>query len=144
MPKTFDGPFWLGAALALVTVAVAVGAIASPSMPILGSGRLALIGVAVLGMAACMVGGIGQAPTVGWTNPAIVLGSILGVVALLVIVAGFGVLPGVVQPVGDALARATGSAALTVEQSAIAALAGVVVVKWIVGLVLALTRTAAA
>ena len=144
MPRTFDGPFWLGAALTLATMAIAVGAIVSPSLPVIGNGRGALIAVAVLGLAACMVAGIGQAPTIGWTNPAIVAGSVIGVLALVVIVAGFGVWPGLVQPVGDALTRATGSAALTVEQSAIAALAGIVAVKWVVGLVLAVSRTTAA
>jgi hypothetical protein len=144
MPRTFDGPFWLGAGLTVATLAIAVGAIVIPSLPLIGSGRGALIAVAVLGMAACAVAGIGQAPTIGWTNPAIIAGSLIGVLALVLIVAGFGVWPGLVQPVGDALTRATGSAALTVEQSAIAALAGIVVVKWVVGLVLALTRTTAA
>lgn len=143
MPRTFDGPFWLGATLTAATLVIAIGAVATPSLAVIGSGRGALLAVAVLGMAACAVGGIGQAPTIGWTNPAIIAGSLIGVLALVVIVAGFGVWPGLVQPVGDALSRATGVAALTIEQSAVATLAGVVVVKWLVGLVLALTRTPA-
>jgi hypothetical protein len=144
MPRTFDGPFWLGGALSLVTLAVAIGAIATPSLPVIGSGRGAVIAVAILGMAACAVGGIGQAPMIGWTNPGVIVGSVIGVLALVVIVAGFGVWPGLVQPVGDALTRVTGSAALTVEQSAIVTLAGIVLVKWVVGLFVALTRTAGA
>ena len=141
MPRTFDGPFWLGGALTLAALAVAIGAVATPSLAVIGSGRTALIAVAILGMAACAVGGIGQAPTIGWTNPAVVAGSLIGVLALVVIVAGLGVWPSLVQPVGDFVSRATGSAALTVEQSAMAALAGIVAVKWVVGLVVAVTRT---
>jgi hypothetical protein len=141
MPRTFDGPFWLGGALTLAALAVAIGAVATPSLAVIGSGRTALIAVAILGMAACAVGGIGQAPTIGWTNPAVVAGSLIGVLALVVIVAGLGVWPSLVQPVGDVVSRATGSAALTVEQSAMAALAGIVAVKWVVGLVVAVTRT---
>jgi hypothetical protein len=140
MIKTLDGTFWAGGALVVVTLAVAVGAVVSPSLPVIGSGRLALIAVAVLGMAACMVAGIGQAPTIGWTHPAVILGSVLGVLALIVILAGLGGWS-VVQPVGDVVARLTGTAQITIEQSAIAALAGIVVVKWAVGAVLALTRT---
>lgn len=143
MVKGLDGTFLAGGALVVVTLAVAVGAVVSPSLPIIGNGRLALVTVAILGMAACMVGGIGQAPTIGWTNPGVIVGSILGVLALVVIVAGFGVWSSAVQPVGDAVSRLTGAAQVTTEQSAIAALAGIVVVKWIVGVVLALSRTPA-
>jgi hypothetical protein len=142
MMKGLDGTFWAGGALVLVTLAVAIGAVVSPSLPIIGSGRLALVAVAVLGMAACMVAGIGQAPTIGWTHPAVIVGSILGVLALVVILAGLGGWS-VVQPVGDVVARVTGSAEVTIEQSAIVALAGIVVVKWVVGVVLALSRATA-
>jgi hypothetical protein len=144
MLKALDGSFWAGGALVVVTLAVAAGAVLSPSFPIIGNGRLALVTVGILGMAACAVAGIGQAPAVGWTNPAVVVGSVLGVLALLVIAAGLGVWPGVVQPVGDALAKVSGGSALTTEQSSIAALAGIVVIKWIVGMGLAWSRVATA
>jgi len=144
MLKALDGSFWVGGALVVVTLAVAAGAVLSPSFPIIGNGRLALVAVGILGMAACAVAGIGQAPVIGWTNPAVIVGSVLGVLALLVIAAGFGLWPGVVQPVGDALAKVSGGSALTIEQSAIAALAGIVVIKWIVGVGLAWSRMATA
>ena len=109
--------------------------------PIIGSGRLALVAVAVLGLASCMVAGIGQAPTIGWTHPAVIVGSLLGVLALIVIVAGLADWSGVVRPVGGVVASVTGAAEVTTVQAAIAALSAIVLVKWFVGIVLAVTRT---
>ena len=77
-----------GVVLVALALGVAYGAMADPDLPIVGSGRGALLAVAVLGMAGCSVGGLSQAPVLGWSHPYIVVGSILGVVALVVVASG--------------------------------------------------------
>jgi hypothetical protein len=55
--------------LVVLALGVAYGAITDPDLPIVGSGRGALLAVAVLGMAGCGVGGLSQAPVLGWSHP---------------------------------------------------------------------------
>ena len=60
-----------------VTIWLAWMALDASSVPIVGTTRGALIAIALLGMAACAVAGIGQAPTIGWTHPITIFGIIL-------------------------------------------------------------------
>jgi hypothetical protein len=56
-------------------------------VPIVGNGAGALVALGIIGIAMCTLGGIGTAQsTLGWTHPLTIIGSILGVAALLVIV----------------------------------------------------------
>ena len=88
MVGPFDASFLTGIVLVALALGVAYGAMANPDLPIVGSGRGALLTVAVLGMAGCSVGGLSQAPVLGWSHPYIIVGSVLGVVALVVITSG--------------------------------------------------------
>jgi hypothetical protein len=125
--------FILGTAGVIVTLWLAWLALTSDAVPIVGSVRGALIAIAVVGMAACAVGGIGQAPIIGWTHPVTLLGIFAGALALALIGAGlFGwdalVRPAAgIVPVGPAVAATT-------ERVAIGLLAGLIVVKWAVGI----------
>jgi len=81
--------------------------------------------------------GIAQAPTLGWTAPTIVLGTVLGVVALLIIAAGiFGWAP-VLDPIGRLVPGQL--APLSPAQTAIFALAALIAVKWVVAIGMAIT-----
>ncbi len=55
-------------------------------VPLVGNGAGALLALGVIGMAMCTLSGIGSVQsTLGWTHPLTIIGSILGVLALLVV-----------------------------------------------------------
>jgi hypothetical protein len=141
MVGPFDASFVVGAALVVLAVAVAVGALVDPDLPLVGSGRGALLAVAVLGMAGCSVGGLSRASDLGWSHPFIVVGSVLGVVALVIIVSGLLEWDLVLRPVAQ-LVSGSLAADAPVAQLAIVALAGVVVVKALIGVAFAFLATA--
>ncbi len=56
-------------------------------VPIVGNGAGALLALDIIGIAMCTLSGIGSVQsTLGWTHPLTIIGSILGVAALLVVV----------------------------------------------------------
>ena len=56
-------------------------------VPIVGNGAGALVALGLIGIAMCTLSGIGSVQgTLGWTHPLTIIGSILGVLALLVVV----------------------------------------------------------
>lgn len=141
MVKLFDGTFLAGTALVVVAVAIALLAAGGRELPWVGAGRGALIAVAIVGMAGCAIGGIGQAPTVGWTHPATIIGIALGVVALAIIGAGLFGWSGILQPVSG-FVPGTAPAGLDASlRVALIALAGLIVVKWLVAVGLATYAT---
>jgi hypothetical protein len=133
--RLFDGTFVAGTVLVILAVALAGAALVRDDLPVVGSGVGALLAVAVLGMAACAVAGISQAPALGWTAPGIVLGIVVGVVALVVVGAGVFGWSAILQPVAGLVpGRTTAPADVRV---AIFALAGLIGLKWIVGVAMA-------
>jgi len=137
MLRLGDSTFLLGSLLVLAALAVAAAAIMKVDLPVIGAGAGALIAVAVIGMAGCAVAGISQAPTVGWTAPTIIFGTVLGVAALLIIGAGiFGWTP-VLEPIGKLVPGQI--APLSPAQTAIFALAALIAVKWVVAIGMAVT-----
>ncbi len=141
MVKYFDASFFAGAALTLVAIAVAYLALTNASLPLVGGARGALIAVTVIGFVACPIAGISQATLVGWTNPAIVLGSLFGVAALAIVGAGLFGWDGVVRPVAQFV---PGSLAvdLSTERLAVVALAAVMFLKLALDVVLVTWRGA--
>jgi hypothetical protein len=135
MPSSLT--FVLGTAGVIVCVALAWLALTSDSVPVVGSPRGALIAIVVVGMASCAIGGIGQAPIIGWTHPLSIFGIVFGVVALVVASAGIFGWDGLLQPVSGIIPTAS-SVAATTERLAIGLLTSLIVVKWIVGIPLAL------
>jgi|RhiMetdeSRZDD1v2_1073273.scaffolds.fasta_scaffold148800_1 hypothetical protein len=132
MVKLFDTTFLTGSALVLLALAVAFLAITRDQLPIVGTGVGALLAVAVIGMAGCAVGGISQAPALGWTAPTIVFGTVLGLVAILIVAAGvFGWTP-VLEPIARFVPAQAGAA--TPVTTAIFALAVLIGVKWVVAI----------
>jgi hypothetical protein len=140
MVGPFDASFLTGVALVVLALGVAYGAIVNPALPIVGSGRGALLAVAVLGMAGCSVGGLSQAPVLGWSHPYIVLGSMLGVVALVVIVSGLFEWDLALRPVARLVSGSFAADVSTVQLS-IFALAGVIVLKALIGVAYTILAT---
>ena len=137
MVKLFDTTCILGSVLVVGALAIAIAALMKVDLPIVGAGTGALLAVAVIGMAGCAVGGISQAPALGWTAPTIILGTVLGIAALLIIGAGiFGWTP-VLEPIGRFVPAQV--APLTNAQTAIFALAALIAVKWVIAIGMAIT-----
>lgn len=129
--------FLLGTVGVVVALWLAWMALTSESVPVVGTARGALIAIAIVGMAACAVGGIGQAPIIGWTHPITIFGIVVGVLALMIAGAGLFGWDGLVRPVAGVVPLGTAIAATT-ERLAIGLLAALIAVKWLVGIPLAL------
>lgn len=137
MVRLFDTTFWFGTLLVGASLLVAVAALSSSTIPIVGTGRGALVAMAILGIAACTVGGVGQAPSLGWTSPVTIFGAVTGVLAALVIVAGLAGWAPILEPVAGLMPGTGPGATIDTVRVAIFALAGLVGVKWLVAVGLA-------
>lgn len=135
MVRLFDATFFAGSVLALLALVLAVAALTRDELPVIGVGSGALVAVAVLGMASCAVGGISQATPVGWTNPGIVAGIFVGVIALAIVGAGLAGWTGLTQPVAQLVGGQTST--MTPARAATVLLAGVVLIKWVVAVAMA-------
>jgi hypothetical protein len=136
MVKPFDTTFFLGTLLVVGALAIAAAALTRDSLPFVGVGRGALLAVAIVGMAGCAVAGISQAPVLGWTDPMIILGSVLGVVALVIVGAGLFGWSGVLQPIAGLVPTRSGDVDQTVRV-AIVALSAMIGIKWVIGVAMA-------
>lgn len=135
MPITL--PFVLGTVGTALALWLAYVALTSDSVPVVGTARGALLAIAVVGMAACAIGGIGQAPIVGWFHPVTIFGIVVGVLALVIAGAGLFGWDGLLRPAAGLVPMST-SVAATTERLAIGLLAGLIAVKWLVGIPFAL------
>ncbi len=129
--------FVLGTVGVAVTLWLAYVALTSDSVPLVGSVRGALIAIVVVGMAACAVGGIGQAPIIGWAHPLTIFGIVVGVIALAIAGAGLFGWDALVRPAAGIVPIGS-SLAVTTERLAIGLLAAVIAIKWLAGIPLAL------
>lgn len=129
--------FILGTAGVAVTLWLAWMALSSDSVPVVGTARSALIAIAIVGMAACAVAGIGQASVIGWTHPITIFGIVIGILALVLAGAGLFGWDALVRPAAGVIPLGA-TVAATTERLAIGLLAALIAVKWIVGIPLAI------
>jgi hypothetical protein len=74
-------------ALGVLAAGLVLMVLTGRDVPIVGNGAGALLALGLIGLAMCTLSGIGTAQsTLGWTHPLTIIGSILGVAALLVVV----------------------------------------------------------
>jgi hypothetical protein len=137
MVKLFDTTFFAGSVLVIAALVVAALALTRDELPIVGTGVGALLAIAVIGMAGCAVGGISQAPALGWTAPTIVLGIVLGVIALAIVGAGVFGWDALMAPIAQFVPGQAASA--TTVRTAIFALALLIAVKWAIAIGMAAT-----
>ncbi len=72
--------------LGLVAAGLVFMVLTGRDVPIVGNGAGALLTLGIIGIAMCTLSGIGSVQsTLGWTHPLTIAGSILGVLALLVV-----------------------------------------------------------
>jgi hypothetical protein len=138
MVKLFDATFFAGSFLVLAALAVAFLALTQDDLPLVGTGVGALLAVALIGMAGCAVGGISQVPTLGWAAPTIVLGIVLGVVALAIVGAGVFGWNALLEPIGR-FVPGQATAAIPTVKTAIFALAVLIAAKWVIAIGMAAT-----
>ncbi len=138
--KPPDGSVLFGSLLVLAAVGTAAAALTMDSLPIVGSGRGALLAIALFGIAGCTVAGISQAPVLGWTSPAVIIGTVLGIAAVAVIGAGLFGWEGLLRPVAQ-LVPGGAAIAVTTERIAIFWLAVIIGAKWVIGVALLVVNT---
>jgi len=126
--KLFDATFFGGTVLTLLALALAWAAVTRTQLPILGTGAGVLMAMGVVGLAACAVGGIGTVTEFDLTQPRILIGTVLGIVALLIVVAGLLGWTAPFQPLVQLVPGET--AAVTAVQLATLALAILIAAKW--------------
>jgi hypothetical protein len=144
-PRTTKGgvgmPIWpafiLGTAGVIAALWLAWLGLTSDSVPVVGNARGVLMAMAIIGMAACAVGGIGQAPIIGWAHPITIFGIVVGVLALLIVGAGLFGWDGLVRPAAGLVPMGT-TVAATTERLAIGLLGALIVAKWAVGIPLSI------
>lgn len=77
----------LTAVLGLVAAVMVFFVLTGRSLPLIADDRAALLALGVVGFLMCTLGGIGKVQaTLGWTHPITIAGSILGVVAMLIVI----------------------------------------------------------
>jgi hypothetical protein len=136
MPVSTFVNFGLGTLGVAITLWLTAATLSSDSIPVVGTARGTLIAMAAIGMVACAVAGIGQAPVIGWSHPISVIGTVFGIAALITIGAGLVGWDGLLRPAA-ALVPAAATVELTTERLAIAVLAAIISLKWVVGIALA-------
>jgi len=141
MVKLLDTSFIGGTVLALLAVGLAWAAVTRTEVPVLGSGAGLLLGIGAVGLAACAVGGIGTVTEFDISQPRILIGTVLGIVALAIVVAG---LLGWTAPFQPLVQLVPGEAAsVSAVQLASLALAGLIAAKWVIATILAIVTPAA-
>jgi len=79
---------WFPLVLGVVVAIIVFTTIAGKPLPLINSPKASLIALLVVGMAMC-TGGIGQVGASGkWTSPLAIIGILLGILILVIIIAG--------------------------------------------------------
>jgi hypothetical protein len=136
MLRAFDGPFWLGTVLVGLALAIVVATIASISIPVLGTGRLALLAVGGIGLAACMANGVNITDSMGKLDtgsPTWIFGAGLGILAFAIVLVGLVGVEPILRPVGQLLPGSVASGEGAEQRIAIVALGALIALKWVIG-----------
>ena len=128
----------VGGLLVIVAVGLTLATLGGRPLPVVGAGRGALLAVAALGTSGCVTIGLSQATQPGGIDPLSgVLQSALWVIVFVVVAAGLLGWDGLLRPLAG-LAPGGALIAATTSQLAVAALAALFVVKYVVNLAFAL------
>jgi hypothetical protein len=141
MFRTFDGTFWIGTLFVALALGIVVATMRSVEIPVLGSGRLALLAVGLLGLAACMTVGNVSAPGgasefIDWTRPTGAFGAAFGLAAMAIVVVGLIGFEPVFRPVAQFVPAAVAAGEGATQRLAIVALGAIIAVKWLLGIAL--------
>jgi hypothetical protein len=141
MFRTFDGTFWVGTLFVAVALGIVIATMRSVDIPILGTGRLALLAVGLVGLAACTTVGNVTAPGgpsefVDITRPTGAVGAAFGIAAMAIVVLGLIGIEPVFRPLAGLVPTAVAAGEGATQRLAIVALGVIIALKWLVGLAL--------
>jgi hypothetical protein len=123
----------IGSGLGLIAVIVAVFVFLNRQFLFINSDRSAFVALAVLGFAMCAIAGIGNTQaTLGWAHPVTFAGIILGVSALALVVIVLTGHSAVLTPLVTVVSQGTVTA-VSGDRVAFYLLAGVILIKWVLG-----------
>jgi len=132
---TFTGNAFAANALGILAMIIVVGLLANIRLPLLGSDRDAFIALLIVGMTMCALGGIGRAQsTLGWTDPVTIVGIVIGSAALVLAATVLTGRAGFLAPVAAVVGGTTTLESAT-YRTATMVLAGLMAMKWAIGLV---------
>jgi hypothetical protein len=130
---TFTGSPVAANVLGLIAALMVAALVANIRLPLLGSDRATFIGLVVVGLAMCTLGGIGRAQaSLGWTDPVSMLGIVFGVLAVVLVGAVLAGRADFLAPVASFVGGAT-SADPTTDRAAALVLAALIALKWAIG-----------
>jgi hypothetical protein len=131
---TFTGNALAANLLGIVAALIVVAFLANVRLPFISSDRAAFLSLVVVGMTMCALGGIGRAQsTVGWTDPVTLVGIVIGSLALVLVAAVLAGRADFLAPVA-AVAGGSSIAGSSMDRAATVILAGLMAVKWAIGL----------
>jgi hypothetical protein len=131
---TFTGNALAANVLGILAALIVVTLLFNIRLPLLGTDRAAFIALVVVGMTMCALGGIGRAQsTVGWTDPITLLGIGIGSLTLVLVAAVLTGRASFLEPI-SVLVGGTSSIGSATNRAATLALAGLIAVKWAIGL----------
>jgi hypothetical protein len=134
MQTTVAGNALAANLLGVLATFMVVALLANVRLPLLGSDRTAFIALALVGMTMCALGGIGRAQsTLGWTDPVTLAGIVIGSLALLLVAAVLAGKAEFLAPVAT-LVGGTSTVESTTDRAAMLILAGLIALKWAIGL----------
>jgi len=126
-------PSVIGTGLGLIAVVVAVFVFLNRQLLFINSDRSAFIALAVIGFAMCAVAGIGNTQaTLGWTHPVTFAGIVLGLTALALVMVVLTGHSGALTQIGTVFSQGTVTA-ISGDRVAFYLLAGVILIKWVLG-----------
>lgn len=114
-PQTLGGNTLMLIVLGISEVGIVAATLANVQLPLIGNPRIALIALVVIGMAMCSMGM--ELTKYGWGNPFNVIGTVLGVIMLII---GMAAIFGISLPL------------ITSEREAMLALAVLMVIKVVI------------
>jgi hypothetical protein len=131
---TFTGNALVANLLGVLAALIVLALLVNIRLPLLGTDRAVFIALVVVGVNMCAFGGIGRAQsTIGWTNPITVVGIVIGSLALVLAAAVLTGKAGFLAPV-SALVGGTSSLESATDRAATLVLAGLIAMKWAIGL----------
>ena len=111
MQTTFTGGALAANLLGIVAALFVAALLLDIRRPLFGSDRATFIGLVVIGITMCALGGIGRSQsTLGWTDPVTLVGIVIGSLALLLVAA---VLAGKAELLAPVAARVGGTTRLS-------------------------------
>ena len=132
---TFTGNELAANLLGILAALIVAAVLFDIRLPLLATDRATFIGLVVVGMTMCALGGIGRAQsTLGWTDPVTLAGIVIGSLALTLVAAVLTGNTGFLAPISAIVGRTTSLESAT-ERAATVVLAGLIGVKWAIGLV---------